>query len=369
MDPGDKKAPAPKVARDDTDTSLRVERDRTDNELSKRRASVEEDSDAVVDRARDKADEVLSTARDQADEVLKGEGERSPQRTQEDVSRDRGVEDEVLQEERAVADEQLAKERDERTRALKELLRLERVATDQHLLIERARSDEALLSRDDVMGMIAHDLRTLLGGIALNASMIVKGAKTHGADETLLRRAEGIQRFTARMNRLVGDLVDVASIEAGKFTVSPEVRDATELARDSVEAFQPLAAANGLTLEAEVAGDSLLAKADHERVLQVLANLLSNAIKFTPKGGRISLRLDRAEGGIRFAVSDTGPGIDAAKHEAVFIRFWQAQKGDTRGIGLGLYISKCIVEAHGGTIWVESTPGQGSTFYFTLPAA
>ena len=124
-----------------------------------------------------------------------------------------------------------------------------------------------------------------------------------------------------------------------------------------------------MTLGAEVAEDPLRASFDHDRVLQVLANLLSNAIKFTPKGGRVSLRLDRFEGKVRFAISDTGVGLDAAKHEAVFMQFWQAQEGDPRGTGLGLYISKRIVEEHGGRIWVESTPGRGSTFCFTLPTA
>ena len=217
--------------------------------------------------------------------------------------------------------------------------------------------------------MVAHDLRNLLGGIALNAAMLVRGAAAPDRDETVGRRAEGIQRFTARMSRLIGDLLDVGSIEAGKFTVTPEVRDAAELVRESVEAFQPSATAKGLTLESRVAKGPLRAKLDHDRVVQVLANLLSNAIKFTPPGGRVSLRLDRRGDQVRFAVSDTGPGIKASKHEAVFIRFWQAQKGDQRGLGLGLHIAKSIVEAHGGTISVQSAPGEGSTFSFTLPVA
>jgi signal transduction histidine kinase len=363
MSPGNKKGP--KVARRDTDASLRFERKRADDELSSRRASIEGKSDAVVDRARDRADEVLGAARDQADAAL--ERTQASDLTQEAISRDRGVADEVLQSERAVADVQLAQERDEHAWMAMELLRLGRVATDQHLFVERARSDEAVLSRDDFMGLVAHDLRTLLAGIALNAGMIANGAPS--GDETLLRRVRGIQRSTVRMNRLIGDLADIASIEAGKFSVAPETLDAVQLVRESVEAFQPSAAANGLTLDAEVPGGSLPAKADHERVIQVLANLLSNAIKFTPKGGRVSLRLDRADGWVRFAVSDTGPGIDPAKHELVFIRFWQAEKQDARGLGLGLYISKCIVVAHGGTISVDSKPGQGSTFLFTLPAA
>jgi signal transduction histidine kinase len=360
MPSGDKKAP--RIARNDTDTSLRVERKKTDDELAQRRTSVEEDSDAVVHRARDKADEVLKTARDQADRS-------DPAGLRESVSRERGKEDELLQDERAVADEELERERGEREKALRELLRLERESTDQHLLVERARSDEALFSRDDFMGMVTHDLRNLLGGIANNAAMILREANDPQSGKTILRRAEGIQRFSARMNRLIGDLVDIASIEAGKLKVAPKLNDATTLVAESIESFQPSASAKRLTLTAQAASVEVLGNFDRERILQVLGNLLSNAIKFSHEGGDVSLRLDRLPGQIRFVVSDTGPGIDLSKSERLFSRFWQADKTDKRGMGLGLYISKSIVEAHGGTIEVESVPGQGSSFAFHLPAA
>ncbi|MBA2479932.1 MAG: hybrid sensor histidine kinase/response regulator, partial [Planctomycetes bacterium] len=271
---------APRVERDDTDESLRVERKKVDAELTQRRISVEEDSDAVVQMARDKADGVLQTARGQADQRTL-ESNQPSVRIREAVSREREKEDEILEEERAVADGQLERDRDERTRALKELHRLEREATDEHLVVERARSDAALLSRDDFLAMVSHDLRNMLGGIALNAAMIVKETSEHDGAKTILRNAEGIQRFTARMNRLIGDLVDVASIDAGKLMVAAEVGDASRLVAESAEAFQPSADAKGVSLNVEVAKDSLLARFDHERVLQVLANLLSNAIKFT----------------------------------------------------------------------------------------
>ena len=356
---------APGIARKDTDKSLREEREKTDDELAARRVSIEEDSDAVVDRARDKADQVLQAARTQEDKSA--EGKAAPAAAQ--VSRERGKEDKLLKQERAVADEQLEKERVERNVALKELLRLERESTDQHLLVERARSDEAVFSRDDFMGMVSHDLRAMLGGIALNASMIVKASGTAESDRANLRRAEGIQRFTAKMNRLIGDLVDVASLEAGKLHISAQLGNPSSLIQESLDAFLPTASAKELTLEAEVEAGSYSAHFDPERILQVLANLLSNAIKFTPKGGRVGLKLDSIEGQIRFAVSDTGPGIERSKQETVFKRFWQAEPAEARGMGLGLYISQSIVNAHGGRIWVESKPPEGSVFYFTLPAA
>jgi signal transduction histidine kinase len=117
-----------------------------------------------------------------------------------------------------------------------------------------------------------------------------------------------------------------------------------------------------------VAESPLAADFDHERIQQVLANLLTNAIKFTPTGGRIQIRGERVADGLRVSVSDTGAGIPADLLEAVFERFRQVAENDCRGLGLGLYISRSLVEAHGGTMRAESTLGEGTTIWFTLPS-
>jgi len=161
----------------------------------------------------------------------------------------------------------------------------------------------------------------------------------------------------------------VASLDAGKLQVAPVVQEATELVRESVEAFLPLARARGLSLTAKIREKKLMATFDHDRVLQVLANLLSNAIKFTATGGRILIQVEPVKQDVRFSVTDTGSGIPREHLEAVFERYWQAHSKGPRGLGLGLYISKGIVEAHGGRIWVESQSGKGSTFSFTVPRA
>jgi signal transduction histidine kinase len=108
---------------------------------------------------------------------------------------------------------------------------------------------------------------------------------------------------------------------------------------------------------------------DHDRMLQVLGNLISNSIKFTGPGGKIAVGAERADDELRFCVSDTGAGIPEDSLEAIFERFWQVGRNDRRGLGLGLYISKCIVEAHGGRIWAESTRGEGTTVCFSIRAA
>jgi signal transduction histidine kinase len=133
-----------------------------------------------------------------------------------------------------------------------------------------------------------------------------------------------------------------------------------------VETFQARASASGVSLVAEVVPPLSPALFDPARILQVLANLLSNAIKFTPPHGTVVVRVECVDDFIRFAVSDTGQGIPSGKLGAVFARFHQV-KDDRRGVGLGLYISKSIVQGHGGRIWAEQRTGGGSTLYFTLP--
>jgi signal transduction histidine kinase len=181
------------------------------------------------------------------------------------------------------------------------------------------------------------------------------------------RNAEIIQRFSARMNRLIGDLLDVASIEAGKLAVDPERHDAVRLCRESMDAFQLAASAQGIQFTCQSGADSLVAEFDHERILQVLTNLVGNALKFTAKGGHITVRVDRRGNDVCFAVEDTGEGIPSDRLEKIFDRFFQSHGSDRRGLGLGLFIAKSLVEAHAGRIWAESVLGRGTTFFFTLP--
>jgi signal transduction histidine kinase len=143
--------------------------------------------------------------------------------------------------------------------------------------------------------------------------------------------------------------------------------DVNALVIEAVEALQVSASAKGISLEVHNAQELCAADFDHDRLLQVLANLVANSIKFTPKGGSIRVHCKSVGEAFEFCVEDTGEGIPVAMLEAVFERFWQVGKNDRRGLGLGLYISRCIVEAHGGTIRAESSPGQGTRMLFTLP--
>jgi len=352
--------------RAETDESLRDERKKADQSLLEKQESLEREADVIVDHAREIADAVLSEARDKADHNLPGESEL---RTREIVDEERALEDTAIQQERTAADESLRLEREEHARVLHRLLPLERERTDRHLLTERERSDFAISNRDDFLGIVSHDLRNLLQGIVASAELISVRAPEGEDGKHVLVGTKRIERYAARMVRLIGDLVDVTSIDAGKLAVTPSRQDLNALVAEATETFEPAASAQGISLLWESAGSPVLADLDHDRMMQVLANLLTNAIKFTPDGGEVSIRVGRAEGEALCRISDTGPGIPGGMLESVFERFWQVGKNDRRGLGLGLYISRCIVEAHGGSIWAESRMGEGSSFNFTLPCS
>jgi signal transduction histidine kinase len=344
--------------RDETDESLRCERDKSDEEVQRRDVRTASTADAVIEQARDTADEVLRSTR-QADLGPSNPGQ----------ARARGEADAVIQRQRAAADVKLEDERRDRTLALASLFALERELTDQHLLAERTRADVALSNRDDVLAMVAHDLRGLMGDIALRAALLVRTAADDDAGRRAIGIGEGIQRATAAMKRLVGDLLDIAAIEAGRLRVDASAGDVARVLRDAAEPFRSAARAKGLSFDLAVTPGHVPALFDHDRVIQILGNLVSNAIKFTPPGGGLSLGLAVEEGKARIAVADTGAGIDPGKLEHIFERFTQLLASDRRGLGLGLYIARCLVEAQGGRISAMSAPGRGSTFSFTLPLA
>ncbi len=356
-------AKPPQSERDATDQSLGEEREKTDEELAKRRSDLEENADEVIADARDRADDVLEGERAKADQKNPPELDS---REHVAVQAERSREDAAVRAERTTADKHLSIEREARRRALAALLALEREQTDDHLLLERHHADTAIGSRDDFLAMVSHDLRNMLGGMAMTAVALMNIPGEQEVVRAIVRNAQRIQQYTARMDRLVGDLLDVVSIEAGRLALIPELDDARELPRETVEAFAAIAATRDITIQHTEWQGALMARYDRDRMLQVLANLVGNALKLTPKGGNITLLLEPIAGALRFAVADTGPGVAPENRELIFERFWQAaqQQG---GVGLGLYISKCIVEAHGGKIWVDGGAGEGSTFSFTLP--
>ena len=246
---------------------------------------------------------------------------------------------------------------------VEELARRASLAVDNARLFHEAQ--QATRARDEMLSVVAHDLRNPLNTIVMSASSLLELLP---ATPPLLRRnAEILRRAADRMNRLIQDLLEVRRIETARLVVEPREVAVSALVDEAMEMLRPLATAASTQLTADVPAELPRVLADAGRILQVLSNLVGNAIKFTPAGGSITVSAARAGDEIRLAIADTGPGIAADQLPHVFGRFWQANRGDRRGIGLGLAIAKGIVEAHGGRIWVESQVGSGSRFYFTLP--
>jgi signal transduction histidine kinase len=270
---------------------------------------------------------------------------------------------------RATADALLAEERDSARRTLTTFLQSERATTDHRLEGERCRADQAVASREDFLAMVSHDLKTLLAAMSLSTDVLLGQASRAAAGVEIRHSAGRLRRLVSSMSRLVSDLLDVSGIEAGRMTVHPGPNDAVRLLGDALDAFRPLATAKGIRLDGDVHRAPLIGWFDDQRILQVIANLLSNAIRFSPRGSAIAMSVERGERELTFTVRDEGPGIRGDMLAAIFDRFRQVVPGGRVGLGLGLFISKSIVEAHGGRIWVESTIGQGSTFRVTLPGA
>jgi len=168
------------------------------------------------------------------------------------------------------------------------------------------------------------------------------------------------------MNTLISDLTDVTRMQAGRLNLKRQECTADDLVQSSVETIRPLTRDKQIDFAIHLQDGLPRVSADQPRIAQVLNNLLGNALKFTSTGGQIDLRVDRMAQELMFSIRDNGPGIpeDALPH--LFEPYWQVSKTRS-GMGLGLFIAKTLVEAHGGRIWVETKLGQGTTFYFTLP--
>jgi PAS domain S-box-containing protein len=224
----------------------------------------------------------------------------------------------------------------------------------------REQAEKAISAYEELMAVVSHDLRNPLNAIMLGAAAIERDPGNAVAT------AATITRSAARMARLIEDLVDLSSIHAGRLAVSPTEVSTHALAQEALDGFASFAAEKGVRLTLAERGTAVL-HCDPKRVAQVLSNLLGNALKFTPAGGVVSLTIDVGDLETELAVIDSGPGIAQADLPRVFERNWQARATAPQGRGLGLYIAKSIVEAHGGRIWAESAPGEGAAFRFTLP--
>ncbi len=332
-------------------------------DLVARMADVAESLSDVAARVageRELADISMLEERALLDRLLDREREESDQT----VDFERRERRRVLAAARHRTDDRLARERHDTDEAVKhsfELVDREQTA--------RERAEDRILTRDELLAIVSHDLRSPLDVIVINAALIAGNAPPGEMRARFLKWARNIERSAGAMDRLLSDLLDVARFDGGEFRITAREHDAVGLVKECVETFAPLASHHGLRLDVDLPDAPVPARYDHDRVAQVLSNLVRNAVQFTASGGSILIALTALEDGCRIAISDTGRGIAETQLTRIFERFHRVNVADRQGLGLGLYISKRIVDAHNGRIWVESQVGRGSTFYVQLPRA
>jgi signal transduction histidine kinase len=240
------------------------------------------------------------------------------------------------------------------------------------LAVENARlytqAQQAVRVREQILAIVSHDLRNPVGTILMATTLLAQPDEPGEVREELWRSVGRIRRAAETMQRLIDDLLDFASIEAGSLAIKRQAHDPGLLVQETLVSFSGVATKRRLQLTAKVDPQLPKLDGDRERILQVLSNLVGNATKVIAEGGHVTLRVEARGRDLLFAVSDDGPGIGEENVKYLFERYW---RGDAtyKGTGLGLAIAKGIVNAHGGQIWVESELGHGATFLFTIPAA
>src|SRR5579885_1992173 len=249
----------------------------------------------------------------------------------------------------------------------------------QTIISERQELDRM---KQQFVAVVSHELRTPLTNMGLFLDNVSKGL--YGKlDESGTEVLGGVQQGVGRLIKLTTDLLDVERLEAGAFQLDIKPVPVDRCVQHAVNAVAGQAKAKGVTIEVSVndcivnadeersvnADKECIVNADRERLVQVLVNLLSNAIKFSPSNSTVSVRTTPSDAMLRVEIRDDGPGVPEALQERIFDRFQQVNIDDSKklgGAGLGLAICKSIVEQHGGKIGVDSTPGAGATFWFTL---
>ncbi|MBW3571082.1 MAG: HAMP domain-containing histidine kinase [Gemmatimonadetes bacterium] len=254
---------------------------------------------------------------------------------------------------------------DDDVRLAEDVARSTAVALDNARLFARGQAEARC--REQALATVSHEMRGPLQVISIASGALLRAWPADASLAPERRQLAVIADSADRMRRLTADLLDLSRDDVGHFSVSPEPVRVDALLRGAVDVYGALAERKGITLTVSPSS-APAALADEPRVHQVLANLITNAVRHTPAGGAITVSAQAEDGQVRFSVADSGAGIAPENLPRVFDRFWSADK--CRGCaGLGLAISRAIVQAHGGAMSVDSQPGQGATFTFTLPLA
>jgi PAS domain S-box-containing protein len=247
----------------------------------------------------------------------------------------------------------------------------EEIARRAALAIDNARLHDqvhvGIRARDDMIGIVSHDLRNPVNAIKMLTGVMLDRERDEPLSAEMVEYATIIRQAAEQMDALIRDLLDVTRVEAGRLKVDARREDTEELLSDALRTLAPVASQKSLKLRLRSPDELPPVLADRERVAQALSNLIGNAVKFSPAGSEIMVEVSVLESEIQISVSDSGQGMTEEQLAHAFDRFWQSSRTDRQGAGLGLAITKGIIEAHGGRIWAESEPGNGSRFSFTLP--
>jgi signal transduction histidine kinase len=225
--------------------------------------------------------------------------------------------------------------------------------------------------KTEFVSISAHQLRTPLSAIKWTLKMFLDGDLgkiTKEQGEFL----EKIYQSNERMINLINDLLNVTRIEEGRYLYNPVLADIVQICQSVIDSYKEEMEKKNLKFIFEKPKELPKVRVDVEKISLAIQNLLENAIRYNREGGEIEITLEEKEGKIKFSIKDTGIGIPKNQQHRVFIKFFRAPNAlrmETEGSGLGLFITKNIIEAHGGKIWFESEEGKGTTFYFTLPVA
>jgi len=225
---------------------------------------------------------------------------------------------------------------------------------------------EAVQARDDVLAVVSHDVRNFLQAIKSGVHLLGKSPDKLGSEGRLALHSR-ISSTVDLMARVIADLLDMANIRTGRISVNPRDEAVGRLVTEALAVHEPLAEEKRIRLQLDCDCGEEVVVCDRERILQVFANLLGNALKFCRDGDRITIAATRCAEGVQIVVSDTGPGIASADLPLVFEPYWSGAGNRREGSGLGLYITKSILDAHHARIWIESVVGAGTSVFFTLP--
>lgn len=372
------------------DASLDAERATTDSGEYRSELIAQQELDDLIEHDRILADARLFKLRDIADRTLARYRFLLPSKEGGIVAQERRIADQGKKDEREEMDEHVQGERAradllvETERSKQGLHRTQldacRQDTNDQLSSERHDSDTAVVAlghtKDalalsqgqqerygDVLGMVTHDLRGPLVVLSMGAEAIAEETN----DAAIREIAQQMTRAAARMDRLIVDLFDVVRIQSGTLRITKQPQGIDTLLNEVLKTYGPLFASRALNFTIEMPPKGVVVSFDYDRIVQVLSNLLGNAMKFTPHGGTAILRVKQRAQQIEFSLSNSGPGINPGDLSHIFERFWQIDNQYRRGLGLGLYICRTIVEGHGGTITAESKAGMGVTIRFVLP--